>query len=84
MAQAGRRGSRLFNDPRGYSWPNCRPRGRRPFTGLLFTKPPAGLTGAEKALALTKLGLPATLYLAVGNEAYDRHIAADLRAQGGG
>lgn len=41
-----------------------------------------GSTGAGKALALTKLGLPATLYSAVGDDAYGRHIRADLRAQG--
>ncbi|WP_345070993.1 carbohydrate kinase family protein [Hymenobacter fastidiosus] len=41
-----------------------------------------GSTGAGKALALTKLGLPVTLYSAVGDDAYGRHIVADLRAQG--
>ena len=41
-----------------------------------------GSTGAGKALALTKLGLPTTLYSAVGDDAYGRHIVADLRAQG--
>ncbi|GAB2943346.1 ribokinase [Hymenobacter coalescens] len=41
-----------------------------------------GSTGAGKALALTKLGVPATLYSAVGDDAYGRHIVADLRAQG--
>ncbi|MBF9239630.1 carbohydrate kinase family protein [Hymenobacter sp. BT683] len=41
-----------------------------------------GSTGAGKALALTKLGLPTTLYSAVGDDAYGRHIVADLQAQG--
>lgn len=41
-----------------------------------------GSTGAGKALALTKLGLPVTLYSAVGDDAYGRHIQSDLRAQG--
>ncbi|WP_035567321.1 carbohydrate kinase family protein [Hymenobacter sp. IS2118] len=41
-----------------------------------------GSTGAGKALALTKLGLPTTLYSAVGDDAYGRHIMANLQAQG--
>ena len=41
-----------------------------------------GSTGAGKALALTKLGLPAALYSAVGDDAYGHHITADLQAQG--
>ncbi|MBG8553709.1 carbohydrate kinase family protein [Hymenobacter sp. BT594] len=41
-----------------------------------------GSTGAGKALALTKLGVPNVLYSAVGDDAYGHHIQADLRAQG--
>ncbi|WP_048826492.1 carbohydrate kinase family protein [Hymenobacter sp. DG25B] len=41
-----------------------------------------GSTGAGKALALTKLGQPTTLYSAVGDDAYGRHIRDDLLAQG--
>ena len=33
-------------------------------------------------MALTKLGLPTTLYSAVGDDTYGRHIVADLQAQG--
>ncbi|WP_408613892.1 PfkB family carbohydrate kinase [Hymenobacter yonginensis] len=33
-------------------------------------------------MALTKLGLPTTLYSAVGDDAYGRHIVADLQALG--
>jgi acarbose 7IV-phosphotransferase len=42
----------------------------------------SGSTGAGKALALTKLGLPVTLYSAVGDDVYGRHVRSDLRAQG--
>ncbi|WP_400191914.1 carbohydrate kinase family protein [Hymenobacter sp. B81] len=41
-----------------------------------------GSTGAGKALALTRLGLANTLYSALGDDAFGRHIVADLQAQG--
>ncbi len=41
-----------------------------------------GSTGAGKALALTKLGVPNTLVSAVGDDAYGHHIINDLAAQG--
>ncbi|MBC6492801.1 carbohydrate kinase family protein [Flavihumibacter stibioxidans] len=41
-----------------------------------------GSTGSGKALALTKLGVPNTLYSVVGDDSYGRQISEYLHAQG--
>lgn len=41
-----------------------------------------GSTGSGKALALTKLGVPNTLYSVVGDDSYGRQITEYLQAQG--